>query len=91
MLQRKARLVRGRYFVIKILSGDAAVTRFGVVIGVSVDKRSSRRNAIKRAVYDALRPYIAALPPKDVVVTVQSPASTATKEELIAELHALLA
>lgn len=86
-----AQLIKSRYFFIKAWPGAAKHSRLAVVVGARVDKRASRRNALKRSLYDAARPWLlAARPPVDIVAALQSAAVGLKPEQLAQEFDKLL-
>lgn len=58
----------------RALKGRSSATRFGFVISNKIDKRSTRRNALKRRLRAIARNLLAKdLPNYDIIVIVRSP------------------
>jgi RNase P protein component len=90
VLSKKGRLVRGRYLFIRIFDAGQTYSRFAVVIGNSVDARSSWRNSMRRLLYNALKQRILTQPRVDAVITLQKAARSADKNVIIDELMQLI-
>ncbi len=89
-LRAGGRVIRGRYCWIKFLPAGAEHPRVGVVIGLRVHKLASRRNVIKRFIYDALAGYVRSGAKFDLILIVQPPARDADKHAIIDELRDLI-
>jgi len=90
VLSVRGTLMRGRYLSLKVMPGKLSYSRFGVVVGTAVDKRASARNALKRALYNALRQRILTQPSLDVVITLSVAARTAAVRGILEELNQFL-
>ncbi len=90
VLRVRGTLKRGRYLSLKIMTGALAYSRFGVVIGSSVDKRATARNALRRLLYNALEQRILTQPSVDVVITVHASARSAPEHAILEELRSLI-
>jgi ribonuclease P protein component len=54
-LLKRQRSYKGTYFSLKRISNDLPYSRFGVVVSKKVDKRATRRNNIKRFIFNFIR------------------------------------
>jgi RNase P protein component len=90
VLNKKGRLIRGRYLFIRVFDARQAYSRFAVIIGNSVDARSSWRNGMRRLLYNALKRRILTQPRVDAVITLQKAAHAADKNVIIDELMQLI-
>ncbi len=90
VLRVRGTLMRGRYFTIKVLPAKYSYSRFAVVIGASAIKLATKRNALRRLLYTALKQRILTQPAVDVVITVQGAARDAAAHGILEELRSLL-
>lgn len=72
--RRTGAVQRGRYVTVKVFPPQQAFSRLAVVVGAKVAPLATRRNAIKRAVYNALRTRLRTIAVADYLVIVQKPA-----------------
>lgn len=86
--RRAARAAHSRFFHLLYSENGRPNNRFAVVVGKSVDKRATRRNALKRFFRDRLGAWPAA--GLDVVLMVSPQASARTAPEIEKELNSAL-
>lgn len=82
---KSGRSIRGRYFLLKVFSSNLAFNRFGIIISKKVAKQSSKRNRIKRIIFDALRKFIFSQTPRKDYLFIISPKIQELKPEQIKE------
>src|SRR5579872_1421947 len=68
-------------FAIKTQKNDLPLSRFGFVIGKSVDKRSTERNRIKRMVRSLIEDKWLSLPGYDVLFIFRPGSAALTRED----------
>ncbi len=72
--------------------GDSENTRFGITVSKIASKNATKRNAIKRALNEALRHELSFIKPGyDCVFWAKPPAGTKYTNELMAEVKEILA
>lgn len=74
-------LLRDSQLIIKAQKNDLPLSRFGFVIGKSVDKRSTERNRIKRMVRSLIEEKWLSLPGYDILILFRSGSTSLTREE----------
>lgn len=89
------RVLRGRYFDLHYLSGNAATARLGLIIAKRLARRAVQRNLLKRIAREAFRHARPALPNYDLVLRLtKSPGSLLDSEARLswrADIERLLA
>lgn len=90
-LRQEFRSYRSRHFIFRERSSDLPFSRFGVVIGKSVEKKATGRNKIKRIIFDFVRlKKIYLRPGRDVLIVALSGVAGLDKKEIQVELAKLL-
>lgn len=79
---------RSSFFILKTAPNQAKLTRFAVVIGARVDRRSSRRHTLKRRAAEVLKRGNFGV--EDVILIVLPPANDLSSREFSLELNKLL-
>ena len=94
---RRGRLVRNGSFSVKIFpssakatEGKPAYSRFGVTISTKVAKKATKRNKLRRLVYNSIKEYYSRVPLADYWITILPSATKSSKERLVEELCKLL-
>ncbi len=87
---KSGKIVKSRYFLLKIFETGNAFCRFGVIISSKVAKRAVDRNRLKRQIFNFFRIAGHALPIADYLLIVSVNAVKLGKEELKNELSKLL-
>lgn len=62
---------RSRYFLMKTFPPTKPYSRIGVVVSAKVAAKATARNALRRAVYDAIRSKVAELPQREYLILAQ--------------------
>lgn len=84
---KNGRSINGRYFLLKVFPGNLTFNRFGVIISKKVAKQSSRRNRIKRIIFNALQEFLFfGEQHKDYLIIVSPKVQELKKVEIIAEI-----
>ncbi len=82
---------RSRHFIFREKSNDLSFTRFGVLVSRKVHKLATRRNKIKRAVFNFIRLGKAHLKAgKDVLIIALPQAANLKDEDIQKELNEFL-
>ena len=79
--------VKNSFFSVKVIQSALPFSRFGVVVGSKIDKRASRRNFIRRVIFNWVKfAELHKKPGKDVIITVFFPARSLNKMDIECEL-----
>lgn len=90
VLWKRGRAVYGRALGIRFAPNGGIESRFGVIAGLKVSKRATKRNLARRRVREALRREFAPrLKGYDVAAIIQPGSVGRSYQELAAELDAL--
>lgn len=90
VLWKRGRAVYGRALGIRFAPNNGIESRFGVIAGLKVSKRATKRNLVRRRVREALRREFAPnLSGQDVAVIIQPGALTFSYQDIVSELGAL--
>ncbi len=88
---RKGRAVFTNLLTVRAIPNDRELVRIAVVVGLKVNKRSNKRNLIKRRIRAVLEKKIAAFTtPVDLVVVAQPEAIDREQADLAAALNQCL-
>ena len=83
---------RGRYLSFFIKPGENSEIRIAVVVSTRLEKRSTKRHAMKRMIMEALQPHLSALPKgHNLLIKVENAFSQTDKPQITRELEQLLA
>ncbi|NCO15234.1 hypothetical protein COW77_00840 [Candidatus Wolfebacteria bacterium CG18_big_fil_WC_8_21_14_2_50_39_7] len=88
---KKAITKKGNFFIVKVLPNNLGFSRFGAIIGLRTAKKASRRNYLKRTIFDFIRLNNFHLRPgKDFLIIVLPAAGQSAKTDIEKELNLLL-
>ncbi len=79
---RPLRTVRGAHIVLKLFASPSPTGRFAVVVGSSVAKRATQRNAIRRRIYEWIRGARPPLQSRNILIIVLPPFAQLEKHAL---------
>lgn len=83
------RIVRLGFLTIKVFSSNLPYGRFGVIIPKAVVLKATARNILKRAAFDAFKPFINKLSERDILCVVSKGAPN-TRSAMLNETSAVL-
>lgn len=90
-VRREGKSYDGRYFVARYCGGAAGNSLFAVVVSAKISKKATRRNKIKRRIYEVVRMYLSEdsgmVEGWRCVFFVRSMAARATFAEIRADLN----
>ena len=81
------KIIKNPRFSLKIFKSSGKYPRFGVVVGVALDKRSSERNRIKRTIFNFFRLNLEKFPPADYIIFPSKNMTSMTNDEIIKILN----
>ncbi len=77
---KAGRSLYGRFLGIKIIKNDQPCSRFGVILGLKIDKSAVRRHHLKRQIFDVLAQVLVKLPFSVDCVIIALPAIKEAKD-----------
>lgn len=88
----RAARFKGRYLSFFIKPCENSAIRIAVVVSARLEKRSTKRHAMKRMIVEALRPCLSVLPRGyNLLIKVENTFSQTDKPQVFQELQQLLA
>lgn len=88
---KKAITKKGNFFIVKVLPNNLGFSRFGAIIGLKTAKKATRRNRLKRTIFNFIRLNNFHLRPgKDFLIIVLPVAGQSAKTDIEKELNLLL-
>lgn len=91
-LWKKSRSVYGRVLGVRFAPNGQIESRVGIVIGVKISKRSTKRNAVKRKIREILRKkVIEIMPGFDIAIVARQGVLEVTFDDLQKEINLILA
>lgn len=88
--KKTGKILKSRYFLLKIFPTEFNYSRFGVVVSSRVSKKAVIRNRLKRIIFNFLKDKYKGLPISDYLFILYSSAASVKKEEIIDELRRIL-
>lgn len=89
--ERTPAVRKNSFFIVRVKESDLPYSRFGVVVGVKVYKKPSKRNFIRRVIFNWIRnSNLHLVPGKDVMIVVLPPVKSLVKDEILITLKLLL-
>jgi|SRR3989344_5304720 len=88
--ERPPKTQKSRYFLLKSFPQGAPHSRLGVVISKAVAAKSTRRNKLKRSIFDFFKDYKTRLPAQDFLLIALPPATLLKNKALQEELGKIL-
>ena len=87
VMRKSGQSIKGRYFLLKVFSSNLAFNRFGIIISKKVAKLSSRRNRIKRIIFNATQEFLfSGSQHKDYLIIVSPKAAALNPEDIKKEI-----
>ena len=90
LINKKGKLVKTPYFLVKIYVAELLHSRFGVTISVKVAKKATERNRLKRLAYNFLKDYYKEIPSGDYWISILPLAANLQRDDFLKELKNVL-